>query len=75
MNFFITSRTKSDKQWKKKNNIFFIIAHFSKQYNPPFMSTHGKIMWFLPQHFGKGEKVDLRNFDNPIRSKSGLKVH
>jgi hypothetical protein len=35
MNFFITSRTKSDKQWKKKKNIFFIIAHFSKQYNQP----------------------------------------
>ena len=59
---------------EKEKEHFFIIAHFSKQYNPPFMSTHGKIMWFLPQHFGKGEKVDLRNFDNPIRSKSGLIV-
>jgi hypothetical protein len=53
---------------EKEKEHFFIIAHFSKQYNPPFMSTHGKIMWFLPQHFGKEEEGDLRNFDNPIRS-------
>lgn len=60
---------------KEKEHFLLLLLIFpSNITNPPFMSTHGKIMWFLPQHFGKGEKVDLRNFDNPIRSKSGLIV-